>query len=216
MRTKTLLLTAAVAAAGVVSTMAQVYSVNTVGYVNVVVKGGGAFTLVANPLDDGTNTLNSIFAGLPNKTSAQTWNGASFDLSTKAGGSFSPNTPVAVGQGVFVRNIGATALTNTFVGNVIPNSGATTTRSLPAGLFTLVGSTAPVSGALNDVGTGTLNLNATIPNKSTVQTWDNSGAGAFVLATKAGGAFSPNSPIAVGQGFFVRAFSATNWDQSLP
>ena len=47
MRTKTLLLTAALAAAGVVSSMAQVYSVNSVGYVNLTLPNG--FSMIANP-----------------------------------------------------------------------------------------------------------------------------------------------------------------------
>src|SRR6478672_7317898 len=46
MRTKTLLLTAALAAVGVSSSMAQVYSVNVVGYVNKSVPKG--FYMLAN------------------------------------------------------------------------------------------------------------------------------------------------------------------------
>src|SRR4051812_11281238 len=46
MRTKTLLLTAALAAVGVSSSMAQVYSVNAVGYVNLSIPKG--FSMIAN------------------------------------------------------------------------------------------------------------------------------------------------------------------------
>src|SRR5690349_19984282 len=62
MRTKTLLLTAALTAAGALSSLAQVYSVNIVGYVNQPVGGGAAglsaaaggsiFVQVSNPLTD--------------------------------------------------------------------------------------------------------------------------------------------------------------------
>src|ERR1700735_871929 len=57
MRTKTLLLTAALVAAGVASSMAQsnVYSLNVVGYVNVTVSPG--YNLVTTPLDDGAGDL---------------------------------------------------------------------------------------------------------------------------------------------------------------
>jgi hypothetical protein len=60
MRTKTLLLSAAAMAAGLVSSVAQsnVYSVNVVGYVNQVLPAG-TLVAVANPLDNGTNTLDS-------------------------------------------------------------------------------------------------------------------------------------------------------------
>ncbi len=61
MRTKTLLIAAAALAATVISSEAQVYSANVVGYVNVVLQGG--YNLEANPFDDGngnhlTNLIN--------------------------------------------------------------------------------------------------------------------------------------------------------------
>src|SRR5437588_10363094 len=61
MRTKTLLLTAALSAAGVASSMAQgtVFSVNAVGYVNTTV--GPKFSLIANPLTASDNTINTLF-----------------------------------------------------------------------------------------------------------------------------------------------------------
>ena len=49
MRTKTLLLTAALSAAGIASSMAQVYSVNAVGYVNTPLVTG--FNLISNPAE---------------------------------------------------------------------------------------------------------------------------------------------------------------------
>ncbi len=60
MRIKALLCAAALAA-GAVSSMAQsnVYSLNIVGYVNVPLVTG--FNLIANPLDNGTNDLASLF-----------------------------------------------------------------------------------------------------------------------------------------------------------
>jgi hypothetical protein len=65
MRTKTTLLCAAALAAGVVGSMAQsnVYSLNIVGYVNVVIPTG--FGLVANPLNvDNTNSAGTILTSL--------------------------------------------------------------------------------------------------------------------------------------------------------
>ena len=73
MRTKTTLVAAAILAAGIASSMAQanVYSLNVVGYVNVTVQGGGAYNLIANPLNNTTgNTLTNIFSG-PQSPSSQ-------------------------------------------------------------------------------------------------------------------------------------------------
>jgi len=61
MRTK-LIVTAAVLAAGIATSMAQgnVYSLNVVGYYNVTVVGGGKFNHVANQLKAGGNTLQEV------------------------------------------------------------------------------------------------------------------------------------------------------------
>ena len=72
---KTLLIAAAALVAGIVSSQAQVYSANIVGYVNQVMTNG-VLQLVCNPLDNGTNTANDVFANLPNTSSIQLWNGS--------------------------------------------------------------------------------------------------------------------------------------------
>src|SRR5437879_6035335 len=61
MRTKALLCCAALAAGLATSAVAQsnVFSLNIVGYVNTPLTTG--FNLIANPLDKGTNDLNSLF-----------------------------------------------------------------------------------------------------------------------------------------------------------
>src|SRR5260370_14962017 len=60
MRTKTLLLTAALAAAGALSSMAQsnVYSLNIVGYVNLTLSPG--FNLVSTPLLASASDVNTV------------------------------------------------------------------------------------------------------------------------------------------------------------
>jgi hypothetical protein len=75
MRTKTLLLTAALTAAGIASSMAQVYSVNAVGYVNVTLKKG--YNLISNPLNNAGNTIGELIpvnSNLPDGTVLVTWN----------------------------------------------------------------------------------------------------------------------------------------------
>src|SRR4051794_21316872 len=71
MRTKTLLLTAALSAAGALTSMAQVYSVNIVGYINLTVPKG--FSMIANQLNASKNgvqdnTLPSVLPVVPDNT----------------------------------------------------------------------------------------------------------------------------------------------------
>jgi hypothetical protein len=210
MRTKSLLIAVAALAATVVTSEAQVYSQNVVGYVNVAMPAG-ALVLTSNPLDDGTNTANDLLGSLPNKSQIQIWNGSGFTAVTKSAAGFSPNPSIPVGTGFFVKSVAN--YTNTFVGNVIPApGGGTTTNNFPAGTLVLVGSTLPVGGTFNDVGTNTINLIATLPNKSQIQIWNGSG---FTALTKAAAGFSPNPALSVAQGFFVKSVSATNWVQTL-
>jgi len=211
MRTKNLLLSAAALVAGALSAQAQsnVYSVNIVGYVNVPL-AANVQTLVATPLDNsGSNDLNSLLGTLPNKSSVQVWNGTTFVLSTKGGSPsvWSPNLSVPPGTGYFVKS--ATAFTNTYVGSTsMSNSIAPV-----GGVFSLVGSPIPFSGNLNDAGSNSLNT-AIFPNKSSIQTWNGT---TYTLSTKGGSpsAWSPNLPINVGQGFFIKPASTTNWAQQI-
>jgi hypothetical protein len=71
MRTKTLLLTAALAAAGAASTMAaDVYSVNSVGYANVsVLTGpGGGFNMVTCPFVVADDHISALIPSAPDQT----------------------------------------------------------------------------------------------------------------------------------------------------
>jgi hypothetical protein len=207
---KTLLIAAAALVAGVVSSQAQVYSANIVGYVNVVCTNA-QLELLANPLDDGTNTANSILASLPTKSTMQFWNGASFVLVTKTSSGFNPNPSLPPGTGFFVKS--ASNFTNTFVGNVVPAPGGNSSALIMTNsTLQLVGSVLPVSGTFNDVGTNSFNLNSWLPTKSTIQYWNGA---AFVLQTKTSSGFNPNPALNVGQGFFVKSASTATWAQTL-
>src|SRR3954471_3821610 len=73
MRTKTLLLTAALAAVGVSSSMAQVYSVNAVGYINLSIPHG--FSIVGNQLNaTPNNQVQNVFGTLPQPTTLYVYN----------------------------------------------------------------------------------------------------------------------------------------------
>ena len=172
MRTKTLLIAAAALAVSAGISMAQTYSQNVVGYVNVSCPAV-TYVLLSNPLDDGTNTTTSLGQALPNKSTIQIWNGTGFTSSQKAGGGWTPDLSIPVGTGFFVS--AKTATNITFVGTVVAPSGgsATNVNAFPAGTYELVGAQIPVAGDLNDT---TLNLGPTLPNKSTVQVYTVAGS----------------------------------------
>jgi len=82
MRTKALLLAAAFAAAGVATSMAQVYSVNAVGYVNTTLIPG--FNLISNPLNAADNKIETIFSnfqgGVRDGTTVYRFNNGNFQI----------------------------------------------------------------------------------------------------------------------------------------
>lgn len=218
MRTKNLLLSAAAIVAGVISTHAQsnVYSVNVVGYVNVPSPVANQFTLVANPLDNGTNNITSLFPAAPNGTQIQIWTGASFQSAQKSFGNWNTNLALPPGKGFFIKYpVSAGVVTNTFVGTVVVENsngaGGTNVTALPNVLH-LVGSKFPFAGNLTASGVGTLNLGASLGNGSQILVWNGT---SYQSSQKSFGSWSTNLNLSVGQGFFVKANVATNWVQVL-
>lgn len=130
MRTK-VLLGAAVLAAGLASSVAQVYSLNVVGYYNVTVPANNGYFMIANQLKAGTNTLQGLLPVVPagcqffkysGGYAAATWD----DLS----GAWDTDFPIPVGEGGMFKNITASPLTLTFVGEVEQGS---LTNTVPIG-----------------------------------------------------------------------------------
>lgn len=147
MKTKTSLLAVLVAMASSATVMAQVYSLNVVGYVNKTIPAG--FSLVANPLNTTNNTLSSIFANPPVNSAVYRFVGGSYQISTFAldddnNLNWDNNFVLAPGEGFWIFNSGA-AFTNTFVGEVAQGS---LTNAVPAG-FSLKGSSVPQVADLN-------------------------------------------------------------------
>jgi hypothetical protein len=216
MRTKTLLLAIAALATGIISSEAQnVYSANVVGYVNVVTPVGGQFSLQANPLDNGTNTITSLFPTAPNQTQIETWTGSGFTLAKKIAGNWTTNLLLYPGTGFFIEYPAASGtVTNTFVGNVAVQSPdgqglGTNTTALPAS-FVLVGSTFPLADTL----TGTnINLGPSMVNQSQVEVWTGTG---YTLSKLIAGNWTTNLALSVGEGYFVSSKNATNWTEVLP
>ena len=165
MRTKTLIIAAAALAAGILTSSAQTYSQNIVGYVNVPLPLG--FSVVAIPLNSGAATGNALTNTIVNTGSLDgaylyQWTGSGYGIVTfdstmptgfaDSGDSFSVPTPVInPGVAFLLNNNTGTVLTNTFVGTVAINSlPGTTTNNLPVG-FKFASSVLPVGGGLTAV-----------------------------------------------------------------
>jgi hypothetical protein len=202
MKTKTLILTAALSVAGLASSQAQVFSSNAVGYVNLTVQGG-AFSMIANPLDAADNTVAGLLSDAPNGTQVLKWNGAGFDNSILAFGTWSdPAMTLNPGEGFFIQPGGTAEVTLTFVGEVLQGS---LSNDLASG-FSMVGSQVPQAGTATE-----LDLTDDLANGSQILQWNGSGYDSSILAF---GAWSPADPsIAVGEGFFVNTGTATSWQR---
>jgi hypothetical protein len=222
MRTKTLLLSAAALVAGVLGSQAQsnVYSANVVGYVNVVVPPG-KFVMTANPFATGNDVLSNIVTA-PGGSQAQIWNGAGFDTYTYSAlahawknGAVNGNTlPLPPGVGFFLSS--GAGFTNTYVGSVIANNGASVTNSL-ATAITTEGSEIPYMDTVTNGGT----VNLTVGGGSQLQQWSVAGQNftTFTFSALAHnwkiGAVTTNPVINPGEGFFLQASAPTNWVQTL-
>lgn len=232
MRTKTLLIAAAVGAAGMMTASAQVYSVNAVGYVNITLPVGpggaaGPFALVANPLN-GTNNLLSTVLVLPESadgTTAFIFDVATqnYNLSTFVGGfGWAPDATVPPGEAFFVQaaNTAGTPVNVTFVGEVPQGTLVNAIPASPA--FGLKSSIVPQTARLGDsAGSGTLLFPA--EDGDTVYTWNVSlqdyGLSTYVDGFGWAGADpDPAGPlINVATGFFIQkgpGTTKTSWTRN--
>lgn len=205
MRTQ-LILTTAAFVAGSLAASAQVYSVNAVGYINVTVPAK-SFSLVANQLKVGGNTVKEVIPTAPDGTIIFKY--------SQAGG-FAPNgvefgewgnpaQVIAPGEGFFLQNNGAAALTVTFVGEVPQGSLKT---SLAKGL-NLVSSQVPQAGKLvTDLKFPAADGDVVYQWNSTTQKYKDPNGLEF-------GEWGGGEPqIGVGEGFFVNKVAAASWDRT--
>jgi hypothetical protein len=137
---KTLLIAAAALAASVISSQAQVYSQNIVGYVNLPVPIG--YVNVANPLDAAggnsiTNAMPILLSGGLDGSFISIWNGhgfTSYAVDHTLGGIADPSDTFAVtppivnpGTAFYIQNTTIASNTVTFVGTVhVDGAGAST------------------------------------------------------------------------------------------
>jgi len=161
MRTKTLILSAIVGALSSLSLMAQVYSLNAVGYINVTIPPG--FSMIANQLNTTNNNLSPL---LDSQFATGNYDGMEFYKFANGSG-FAPtlivdsysavlpyipwdqaaatNTTLNPGEAVFVYSPYTTNLNITLVGTVLTGS---LTNDYKVG-FNMVSSQVPQAGRLD-------------------------------------------------------------------
>ncbi len=184
--------------------MAQVYSVNAVGYINLSIPAG--FSLIANQLDAGTgnNIVSKLFTTLPDGTTLYKFSGGAYIIngySADAGWDL-PNMTLAPGEGTWIRNPGTAAISVTFVGNV-PQG--TLTTPVPAG-FSIISSQVPQSAQLDTV------LGFPVVDGDTVYFYR---TGKYVIDPYSADAGWDTPPIPnVGESFWVRTVVAKTWTRT--
>jgi len=204
MRTKTLLVAAAALAVGLSSSMAQVYSQNVVGYVNIPV-AANTKVLIANQLNTTNNTIASLLPSVAPGTQLFKFNAGytsytfdEFDLAWTPDG----NATLNPGEGAFF--VAPSATTLTFVGEVLQGS---LTNTLPAGVKVLRSSKVPQAGLAST----TLG----IPGEPGDQLFTYAGGFTTYTFDEFDLAWTPNEPtLSVGQAFFytkVAGGTASNW-----
>jgi hypothetical protein len=204
--------------------VAQVYSVNAVGYVNLSLPVG--FSMVANPLDAGAgnNTVTKLFApanlsATPTSCRVYVFNNATggysvatFSSVTSAWGGAGAALEIAPGDGVFFQNSTAAALTATFVGEVKQGSLST---PIPQG-FSIKASQVPQA---IDPDATTLPASDRLPGAVGDRVYRyNAATGGYTTFTFSSvtGAWNPSLPtFNVGESFFFqRVNPATAWTRT--
>jgi hypothetical protein len=210
MRTKALLLTAAVGAISVASTLAQVYSVNVVGFVNVSLSTG--FNFLANPLKATNDTVSAIIPTAPDGTTVATWNKATQTFRSAASFGFGswdlPAYSLPPGEAFFVNVPSATTLT--FVGEVRQGTLAT---PLVVG-YNLVGSQVAQAGPLGDGSTAGAGLGYAPQDGDTAALWD-SAQQKYKNASSFGfGAWDVNPVLGMAEGVVITRSAAGSWTRT--
>jgi hypothetical protein len=239
---KTLLVAAATLAAGIISSQAQVYSQNVVGYANVPTANGGTFALAVPfkvGVSNGANEIWPLVGGnpsIPDGSELLVWNGSSYNTFFSDSGSTSlwddenqvpiNNSPVLpVGQGFFLLPAGST--TNTFAGAVAVNVGTSNVMTLANGGTYMVSPAVPYGGTItngnNSTGGPNLSVNGGLPDGSELLIWNGSSYNTFFSDSGSTSLWDDenqvpinNAPtIAVGQSFFLLPAGNFNWTVGL-
>lgn len=195
---------------GVASSMAQVYSVNSVGYINVTVPAG-KLAMIANQLNSANMTIGGLLANAPDgATVYQYLPNGTFNIATYLGflGAWDPTDtiPLAPGGGLFAFNPDASPWTITFVGEVPQGN---LSNPIPNGLA-IRSSIVPQGGGLTSV------LQYPAEDGDTCYQY-NPANGSYTINTYLGflGSWDPAEPTpAVGESFYIQSGSAKSWTRT--
>ncbi|MBI2927289.1 MAG: hypothetical protein HYY24_16465 [Verrucomicrobia bacterium] len=201
---------AAIAAAGVATSMAQVYSVNAVGYVSLSLKKG--FNMITNPLNNGSNKLTEILPDGPVGAEIYTFTNGKFDADIptfiEGLGWFPDTATLKPGQGAFIRLTADAA--PIFVGEVPQGD---VSMPLNAG-FNLIASVVPIEAALDSTGNAGMNF----PGQAGDEYYGfENGVGykSEIPTIIEGLGWFPSAPTPkVGEAFFLRTGTARTWTRS--
>jgi hypothetical protein len=148
MKTKALLLTVALGVAGAATSMAQVYSQNAVGYINISVPAG--FSMIANQLVQPSYALSALIPSPLPSTSVYKLTPSGYQISVFDDLDLvwtpNPAATIDLGGGVFINSPGPQTIT--FVGEV-PTG--TLTTDTPTG-FSIRSSQVPQAGTVSQLG----------------------------------------------------------------
>jgi hypothetical protein len=211
MRTKTLLVTAALCAAGAATSMAQVYSVNMVGYINQSIPAG--FSMIANHLNNSPdNRITTLFPTPAEGTRIYKFNPATggFSFMQVVDGAWEgSDLTLTLGPGEGTYIFAPTAFTHTFVGEVA----LTSSVNVPAG-FSMVSSALPQSLALDGAPPAGLGF----PIAEGDRTYQfNPATGGFIFNQFVDGAWDDGTPPVpgIGESFYMfNAGAAKAWTRT--
>lgn len=210
MRTKTLLLTAALVAAGAASAMAQnVYSVNAVGYVNKQILPG--YTLLANPFVVADESLHALIPTAPDGAICYKPVSGSFTINSYiadiADWDPNPAETIHLGDGVILYNPGA-AFTITFVGEV--KQGAPVVNHINSGL-SVKSSMVPQAGSISSA------LGFTPTADTVTYQYTSDGSGGFIINSYAiaDGFWDPGEPtLGIAEALWFDSRGAQDWSRT--
>lgn len=207
MKTKVLLIGAALGLAVATASADAVYSSNVVGYVNVDLVAG--WNMIANPLDSGNNMLSSVIAEAPLGTTAYKFVDGNYVISKydydedEEMDMWSKDYSLNPGEGVFVN--APEAFTITFVGEVKAGFHSV---PLPAG-WSMVASPTPVAGDLDEI-----NLTSAVDLGDAVYKYEN---GNYTISKydydedEEMDMWSKVVNVGVGEAFFLKKAEASVW-----
>ncbi len=230
MRTKTLIIAAAALAAGMLTSSAQTYSQNIVGYVNQPILPFYNMFVVPFAVNS-SNNAEAVFPALQGGDFLATWDpvGQAYTFSVYNGtpGSWydglsyaTVNSPLLpVGTGVFYNNGQGVNETNTYTGTVVLSQTVTLYN-----FYNMVGSAVPIAASIEDANIGL--IPNTMQGGDFVATWDPVAQGyTFSVYNGTPGSWYdglsyatvPAPNISVGQGFFYNNGQGVNetWTQTV-